>query len=208
MAHSGILKPSRLGWVILALAVFIIVFLLVTADGPYLGRVVDAETKEPIEGAAVVAVWTKNVFAWVQSNQWFEYAHEEVTDEHGEFEVSGLPWHRHIRLFLNPFEWMEASEPDFYILKPGYGWYPQHQLNPPRQSKVLMLEHFKDYVVIELPQWRSLIPQDKWIHLAPRCLSGGLGSNDALPALVPTYIKYINEADSLALGKLDGDITC
>jgi hypothetical protein len=29
------------------------------ADGPYRGRIIDAVTKQPIEGAAVVAIWRK-----------------------------------------------------------------------------------------------------------------------------------------------------
>ena len=195
MAHSGILKPSRLGWVILALAVFIVVFSLVTADGPYRGRVIDAETKEPIEGAAVVAVWIREVWVGIQSNQWFAYAHEVVTNDNGEFTMPGLPLTRRLRLFFNPLDWLDTGQPEFYILKPGYGWYPRHHLNPPKGSKQEMLEHFNSYTLIELPLL-SIQKSPKEIEELrlnlPHCPFGGM---EGVPSMfIPEYINYINTA--------------
>jgi len=55
--------------------------------GPYRGRVVDAETGQPIQGAVVMAVWSREVALIVQSNTYFYEACEALTNENGEFVI-------------------------------------------------------------------------------------------------------------------------
>jgi hypothetical protein len=58
-------------------------------DGPYEGRIIDAESNQPIEGVVVDAVWEKvypNVAG--SSSEYFD-TKETVTDKNGEFSIPG-----------------------------------------------------------------------------------------------------------------------
>lgn len=55
--------------------------------GPYRGRVVDAETGQPIRGAVVFAVWTREIALIIQTNTYFFEACEALTGENGEFVI-------------------------------------------------------------------------------------------------------------------------
>lgn len=62
---------------------------LVAYDGTYRGRIVDAETREPLEGVVVLGVWyteTPSPGGGVMS---YYDAREAVTDKNGEFSISG-----------------------------------------------------------------------------------------------------------------------
>ena len=59
-------------------------------DGPYLGRVIDADTREPIEGVVVLGTWSvmhPNVAGGYHT---FYDARETVTDGMGEFTIPGM----------------------------------------------------------------------------------------------------------------------
>lgn len=59
-------------------------------DGPYEGRIVDADTGNPIEGVVVLGVWKKEIPNVAGSNSTFYDAKETVTDKDGEFKIQGL----------------------------------------------------------------------------------------------------------------------
>ena len=93
----------------------------------YSGRVIDADTLEPIEGAAVVAVWNKR---WpgigAGADTRFKMAREVLTDANGEWSIRGPKGRR----MTSENEWMEifylvffvyyTERPSFIIYKPGY----------------------------------------------------------------------------------------
>lgn len=59
-------------------------------DGPYEGKVVDADTGGPIEGAVVLGVWYRihpNVAGW--SSEFYDSV-ETLTDKDGNFYIKGL----------------------------------------------------------------------------------------------------------------------
>jgi hypothetical protein len=59
-------------------------------DGPYKGRVIDAETGNPIEGVVVLGVWYKeSISPGGAAGSYFD-AQEAVTDKYGDFEIHGL----------------------------------------------------------------------------------------------------------------------
>ena len=86
------------------------------ADGPYLGRVIDKETKQPIEGAAVLAVWYKRTASLGHPSVTFYDAQETLTDNEGNFTIPGTS-----TVSLNPLS--RVDEPRFTIFKPGYKAY-------------------------------------------------------------------------------------
>ncbi len=84
------------------------------ASGPWKGQVVDAETKQPLQGVVVLAVWHKYwpdfdglpAFGYVDSEQ-------VITDKDGRFTIKA-------RSFI-PSDPIVMEEPEFHFLKPGYG---------------------------------------------------------------------------------------
>lgn len=84
---------------------------LVYSSGPYSGQVVDAETGRPVAGAAVVAIWTREipVGAHMPEQDWDVY--ETLTDANGEF---AIPHRTH----FTPFGWI--LEPTLAVYYPSY----------------------------------------------------------------------------------------
>jgi hypothetical protein len=58
-------------------------------DGPYEGKIVDADTGEPIEGVVVLAEWNKSLVTPAGSTHTFYDAEETVTNQKGEFRIKG-----------------------------------------------------------------------------------------------------------------------
>ncbi len=89
--------------------------------GPYSGKVVDKETKEPIEGAAVLIVFSTASFSVGGPVYHYADAIETVTDKNGEFR---LPAHRIVSPGILR-RWDKDGA--VTIFKPGYGCYPYHK---------------------------------------------------------------------------------
>lgn len=83
--------------------------------GPYYGKLIDDETKQPLEGAVVLSVY--NTWLWASPGgevAYFLDAQEVVSDKNGEFKIPSL----------NAFAFRPLStfnhEPYFTIFKPRY----------------------------------------------------------------------------------------
>lgn len=124
--------------------------------GAYYGKVVDAETKEPLEGAAVVAVYKTQQYGFAGPIARFADAQETVTDKNGEFKIpSNTVW---------TFRPLQSFEPYAYftIFKPSYGCYPRFKgvkrIVPDgrwRPEQYLQYLPHNQYVIIELPRLRT-----------------------------------------------------
>ncbi|MBW1728409.1 MAG: carboxypeptidase regulatory-like domain-containing protein [Deltaproteobacteria bacterium] len=86
-------------------------------DGPYWGRVVDADTGKPIAGANVMAKWKIEYSAILILTSYHADAREAVTDEKGRFFV---PMARAVWLW--PLSRIYLDELNVY--KPGYDSHP------------------------------------------------------------------------------------
>ena len=90
--------------------------------GPYRGRVIDAETKAPLAGAVVVALWWRNRVYPFHSVAEHYAVRETVTDAEGRFLLDakdveeGAP--------------RRTYHPEFLIFQPGYGSYPKKYVSP------------------------------------------------------------------------------
>lgn len=107
------------------------------SGGPWRGRVIDADTKQPIEGAVVAVVWNRVYDTGFGSIPIFQEAKEMLTDKSGFFEVPayiekrGKTYWRGKDLKADPkahllYSGPEIRDPDFIIYKPSYGNFP-HQ---------------------------------------------------------------------------------
>ncbi len=124
------------------------------AHGPWSGKVVDAETKQPIEGAAVVAVWIRETGTPAGTDTGFVDAAETLTDKNGEFEISS-------KRFLSIIGIRYIKGPFFTIYKPGYGSYPKYDPLPGPHAKIIAphltpSEYFQAQgTVVELPRLKT-----------------------------------------------------
>ncbi len=78
----------------------------------YEGRVLDAKTEQPIEGAVVVAVYYKQTFGVVEWGTGVIRVKETVTDNNGRFRFPSYT------TLINPLAW--SLQVCFTIFKPGY----------------------------------------------------------------------------------------
>lgn len=91
------------------------------------GMVIDAESKQPIEGAVVVVAYNKATTGLgAGSISSIIKVREALTDKEGMFRIPSYT------TLIQPFSWEISSS--FIIFKPGYGNFPNMQLYPPGLS--------------------------------------------------------------------------
>src|SRR3990170_5561703 len=88
---------------------------IAVASGSWKGKIIDIETKEPLEGAVVLAVWERVYRTPAGASSYFYEAKEVLTDKEGKFEI---PLYTPINL-VPLISYMRG--PLFTIFKPGYG---------------------------------------------------------------------------------------
>jgi hypothetical protein len=160
---------------------FIVLMLVMSASSfsyTYKGRVVDAETKEPIEGAVVVAHWNKEKGMFIETGP--------------KGHVSGDPLY--VIVSHIPFVYY-TLKPNFIVFKPGYCSWPRGfgiaacgGLKPGGRSKIIEGE------TIELPR---LTAREDRLKAKPGIVKGDNGARKQ-----KTYIKLLNEENRyLGLGE-------
>jgi hypothetical protein len=90
--------------------------------GPYRGQIIDAQTKAPLAGAVVVALWRRDRVYPLQMNSEHYAVRETVTDSDGRFVMEvrdieeGAP--------------RRTRKPEFLVFLPGYGAFPHRYASP------------------------------------------------------------------------------
>lgn len=117
---------------------------------PYFGKVVDAGTMQPLEGAAVAMVYYSEQYGSPGGPvSVYADAQETVTDARGEFKLPAL------RLFtFRPLSGWDGH-PSVFIFKPGYGCFPRHKDAVPVSDQDLFTSHSMPtnrHVTIKLPR--------------------------------------------------------
>lgn len=138
---------------------------------PFSGKVIDANTKEPIEGAAVLAVYHKEVPGIAGSNTYSIDAQEILTDEKGEFNIPETK-----RWFVINRGYTEGN---LTIFKPGYGVFPDHERSNAIGEKKSWPPPGK-YILYEIPKLKSLEERKNNVIWIPKYMK-------------PLYINTINE---------------
>ncbi len=103
-------------------------------DGHYKGKIVDADTGQPIEGVVVLGVWETEYAGPVGLKHFYYDARETLTDKNGEFKISGMGVRVQILTNLEP---MTA-----YVFKVGYG-YDVFTFKPPEKGGYIYREDIK-----------------------------------------------------------------
>ncbi|MHC4756718.1 MAG: peptidase associated/transthyretin-like domain-containing protein [Planctomycetota bacterium] len=177
------MKMLKLAGFIVVVAVFLTACTVTHRYGPYSGKVVDAETKEPIAGAAVLIVFYTESWKLTVAGSNFVDAVEVLTDEKGEFKI---PVKRLTAVRF--FNWWDA-EGYVTIFKPGYGCYPTH----------------KDAIPIFEPNGSMPAAQTVVFQLPPlRTREERLRNSDSFPMGVPdhkmTKLIELNNTENKNLG--------
>jgi len=108
------------------IGVFLIAFLHFADAKTFKGRVIDADTKEPIEGAVVVIYWYKATATITGDSTTLKDVKECLTDKNGEWSITGPKGRPHnpnplFSLFTGTYY---TREPQFIVFKPGYCSWP------------------------------------------------------------------------------------
>lgn len=174
---------SKTRWaatVLLLLVVSCGVYQRLAAGGPYRGRVIDSETKQPLEGAVVLAVWYTMTPALADVMYLYLDAEEALTDKDGRFVVG-----KHPPMTWRPISWVDS--PRITIFYPGYGFYPRYHVSPPwppggTDTLLEMME--KEELVIELPQLKTREERINVLHKVP--------VDEAPRERIPNLIRLVN----------------
>jgi hypothetical protein len=160
----------------------------------YQGTVIDAETKEPLEGAVVVVVWYKKPLISMNGPQYLHKATEVLTDAEGRFSIdasSGINWNPLTRVLKRP-----EIDPVVVIFMPGYGPFPEAQVRPKFEAKAKE-SMLKGGVVVELPRLKTDEELIRFTDI-PCC---GIHLDDVTIRHIPNLLRLINaQASSLGLG--------
>ncbi|MEE8265758.1 MAG: hypothetical protein V3R62_05370 [Acidiferrobacterales bacterium] len=169
-------------WAIIALVAVVVIsqvgWLLYTG-GPYRGQLVDAETRQPLEGAAVFFHWDREVYGSPGGPvSKFLKAKEVLTDKEGRFYI---PWF--IGISAHPFA-IVRWQPSFNVMYPGYR--PERGEITPRDGKA-----FRDPTVIPMRKMRTRKERLDYI--------GGLAPSSVPNEAMPNFIRLMN-MERAALG--------
>ncbi len=116
-------------------------------EGAYRGRVVDADTGAPLAGAAVAAVWHRQVVQLFGSVSYFYAACEVLTDANGDFVLDPKRIERHAP--------NNVGAPQLFIYFPGYNSVPGPVGSDiPRPASVVG-EYLEGTAVVCLPKMKS-----------------------------------------------------
>lgn len=153
-------------------------------EGSFKGKVIDTETKEPIEGAVVVAIYNVEMYGFIESPIRVVDAKEVLTNNKGEFYIP-----IHFFLYLYPIARKDFT--DFLIYKPGYKKssgpdYIQRHPNGPiiKPDIPTIAEVFKKGVTVDLLKLKT---REERIRNIP----GGI--DDMRSWKLPNLFKAINE---------------
>jgi len=177
------------------------------------GKVIDAETKKPIEGAVVVVAYDSRIFNPVGAISFVVKVKETLTDDRGEFFFSSY------FTIINPISLEDYAQ--FIIYKPGYGSFQKKRMHPPngissptierffmaenfdKQGEVSILDFGRErgsreyrqkvvFGLVELPPLRTRKERLRTVPISP----GVFGSKE-----LPLLFKAINEERKDLLGK-------
>lgn len=143
--------------------------------GPFMGKVVDADSGEPIEGVVVLIAFSIEISSVGGTVYSFADAVEMLTDAQGEFKFAL----KRVNLFKVMSSWSDDHQVS--IFKPGYGAYPGHfQAYSSWKHKHSRIIPENEYITYYLPKLATIEEKKKNLFNVP----GPAGiPNDKMPIL-------------------------
>ena len=133
---------------IIAAFVIWVLFLVIYPYGYYHGQIIDKETRQPIEGAAVLAVYSVSWGTPAGSVRHEVTAQETLTDEDGKFYIPR-------KLIVATGILVEHGNTEFVVFKPGYAVFPAGKgaTSMPDNGRWI---HEKEFTMVELPRLKTI----------------------------------------------------
>lgn len=142
-------------------AIFVIIFLLSTSLcfgmsifkkpeyylAPFEGKVIDANTKKPIEGAVVLAVYYSSVSSVAGSMSYVVDAQETLTNANGKFKIPSKT--------VKSKKERGTLQGKIIIFKPEYGAFPRHKKSEAVGENKSWPPPYK-YIVYEIPKLKTI----------------------------------------------------
>ncbi len=156
---------------------------IVYYEDAFQGKVIDTDTKEPIEGAVVVAGYAIRTYGLIESDTDVVDAKEVLTNKKGEFYI---PAH----IFFSLYPVARGETPEFIVYKPGYTAYPetayfrQFPHGPLSTGIDNTARLFKKGVTVEL---KRLATEEERLRTVPS------GFSDMRSRQLPLLYRAINE---------------
>ncbi|MFZ5907352.1 MAG: carboxypeptidase-like regulatory domain-containing protein [Nitrospirota bacterium] len=159
------------------------------------GKVIDADTGQPIEGAVVVASWMEETTTLGGTHTRLKEVKETLTDKNGEWMIDG-PKGREGGNITAVFTLLTGTyytrTPEFIIFKPGYCLWPasftidscKEKMKPNGNDKIA------DGVTVELPQ---LVKREDRVSVLPTYISGDSKDKNQIIRKQKEFINLINE---------------
>ena len=157
-------------------------------DGPYEGRVIDADTGKPIEGVVVLGTWSRETPTVAGAVSHYYDAMETVTDKNGEFKIKGLG----LLVFSN------VLPMDVMIFKAGYEYLDSSWESLKRSKYLIEKKKIKwegDKAIIPL---RKLAREERRKNVPP--LPPGEAPYKKIKLMLEEYNK---NSENLGLGIID-----
>ena len=160
-------QPIRCSFLVVSLTALLLLtaeVLPAAASGPWRAQIVDAETKQPLEGVVALAVWYKATRTFGGPSEEYHDSEEVLTDKEGRFTIAARSF-----FSLNPLVFFKG--PEFLIFKPGYGraiWPGYQDYNQWPQERRKALGTFDkllqlDGIVLELPRLKTLEERKEYV---------------------------------------------
>ena len=199
-------RNKRILFTVLAIVVLLLVmiFSAPACSTTYKGKVIDADTKQPIEGAVVVASWKGERGAVAGGTSRLEDVKEILTDKNGEWMIKGprgtrsdfLVYISTIFTFLTGTYYTEP--PLFIVFKPGYCAWPHGFMTDVCTSKMIPRGHDKvaDGETVELPRLTKRVDR-------LRSLPGTVGFGRKFDKKQLIFLKLIDDERKSLFGTGD-----
>lgn len=137
--------------------------------GPFQGKILDADTREPVEGVVVLIEWQQYRLSSLFENTIFYDAQETLADKNGEFYMSGIwvinPWTRlmletNVMIYKSGYEAIRLGS--WKGLLEAKSW---RQPTKMRGNYILKVEDGKPVIVLkkltDIEERRRKIPTDE-----------------------------------------------
>ncbi len=159
------------------------------------GKVIDADTKEPIEGAVVVAEWTQETTTPTATHFRLKDVKEVLTDKNGEWRIEGPRGAEigNVKIMISVLTGAYFTKrPRFYIFKPGYCPCPAVPGIKVCNERMRPLGVNGEREILEIPKLTNR--EDRWkaegIEIDP---TGELFGNKQNAKKIRNFLRLLNQ---------------
>jgi hypothetical protein len=189
------MKKKRLLIIIAVIVgVFILTNVYFTFFYTFQGRVIDADTREPIEGAVVVASWIESAPAPGGELSRLNDVKETLTDKNGKWSIRGARGRKGntITVLISLVTFIPYTEhPRFIVFKPGYCSWPKGYYIEACKKKIRP-DSIGDGETTELPKLTSRGDRLDASHVSPSFMTDILADKKKAKK-IKEFIRLLND---------------